>query len=841
MLIHDLDNSGTHDAISQFLRDQEKNLPARLKKDQLSAHPEISQWREAYSWMKAKPKKYKCSVEALLRRVLDQQELPLINPIVDLYNAISIKHVLPVGGDNLDKVNGDISLAIAAGSENFKPIGAEDLEHPKENEVVYKDSEDVLCRRWNWRECDKTKLTRECKNIVIYFESLNGKDTVATALIELQEKIKEFFNLDASYYILDKEQNGFDFDTKELIKNSEKIDDVVIQKETPASKDNKKKDKKADTDKQTMQTKKEAKDSAKQLHWADKIALEVKDRIDRDPQLKEIYEKQGILVYDEKTPSGSIHVGSGRGWVIHDVIAKALREIGMNAVFILSSDDMDPYDKPNKELDSSWDKYLGMPFKDIPSPVEGYKSFGDYYFCQVTEAFKKIGIECELESTGEEYEKGSFNEMIKFILDNAPQVQETYTALYNDTPASHKLPFNVKCPQCGKISTTLASSWDKAKELITFECKKDMFAYVKKDKKTLAIIGSFAPGCGYQGEISPYNGNGKFPWKVEWPAKWKAKNVIVEYAGKDHFSDGGSRTFGCKLITDVIKFPSPYPSKGYSTGKGYEFFNVGGRKMSTSKGKGMSFRQATEKFPPNVLRFLLIKSRLNAVIDFDPSNDNDIFLLSDRFDKAERIYFGETEGIKESEIVSNKRIYELSAVQIPEKLPIQIPLNFSAIVLQVALFDKIKAIEILQNLGHIPKDVSEADLLPVKERLAFAEVWLNEFAYDESREDVSEKNKTKKQEESQYKFQLVTEPKYQPAENEKTALLKLAELLEQNQYDEKSLFNEFYNICTENDIKNTDFFKAAYMSLINKEKGPKLAPFMLTIGQKKVAAILKML
>ena len=118
------------------------------------------------------------------------------------------------------------------------------------------------------------------------------------------------------------------------------------------------------------------------MHWADNWALRVKERVENDPFLKKIVEEKGYICYDEKTPSGSVHVGSGRGWIIFDCIAKALRKLGLKGRFILSSDDMDPFDKPNKELGEEWNKYLGMPFRDIPSPKDGYKSFADYYFSQ---------------------------------------------------------------------------------------------------------------------------------------------------------------------------------------------------------------------------------------------------------------------------------------------------------------------------------------------------------------------------------------------------------------------------------------------------------------------------
>ena len=180
--------------------------------------------------------------------------------------------------------------------------------------------------------------------------------------------------------------------------------------------------------------------SDESMHWADQIAREIKDRVSKEDVLKEIVKEKGYLIYDEKTPSGSIHIGSGRGWIIHDAIAKAMRDLGLKAKFVLSSDDIDPYDKPNKELPSTFDKYLGMPFRDIPSPEKGYKSFADYYFTLVTDKFEEFGIECELESTGERYEKGDFNAAIKKILDNTSKVNDIFERFYGNRP--QKLPFN---------------------------------------------------------------------------------------------------------------------------------------------------------------------------------------------------------------------------------------------------------------------------------------------------------------------------------------------------------------------------------------------------------------
>jgi len=107
-------------------------------------------------------------------------------------------------------------------------------------------------------------------------------------------------------------------------------------------------------------------------YWADRMADEIIERVEHDPVLKKIVTKTGYFVYDEKTPSGEIHIGSGRGWVIHDVLAKALRDKGKKARFVLSSDDMDPFDKPVKGK-PEYDKYLGVPFRNCAESKEKKK------------------------------------------------------------------------------------------------------------------------------------------------------------------------------------------------------------------------------------------------------------------------------------------------------------------------------------------------------------------------------------------------------------------------------------------------------------------------------------
>ena len=129
-------------------------------------------WRAAYRGFGAKPKRTKPSVDALLRRA---DAVPTINRVVDAYNAVSIEHVLPIGGEDVDAYRGPARLTRAAGDEPFDTVaaGADAVEHPEPGEVVWRDDAGVTCRRWNWRQCVRTRITESTKNALFVLERLD--------------------------------------------------------------------------------------------------------------------------------------------------------------------------------------------------------------------------------------------------------------------------------------------------------------------------------------------------------------------------------------------------------------------------------------------------------------------------------------------------------------------------------------------------------------------------------------------------------------------------------------------------------------------------------------------
>jgi len=173
--------------VEEMLREAETQCEALFAQENLTTHPRIASWREAYKTLNMKPGKNYSSVEALARRARGGAPLPYINTLVALMNAFSLKHLVPCGGDDLDAARGDLVLRLANGDERFVPLGKKEVEHPEPGEAVYVDEQQVLCRRWNWRQGDRTKLTPSTRHVLVNIDCLPPVDgqEAQTLVIEL--------------------------------------------------------------------------------------------------------------------------------------------------------------------------------------------------------------------------------------------------------------------------------------------------------------------------------------------------------------------------------------------------------------------------------------------------------------------------------------------------------------------------------------------------------------------------------------------------------------------------------------------------------------------------------
>jgi len=193
---HGLVNGPSTQASSALLDDAAHRLASRLDGRAPHEDPHMAAWREAYTAFGAKPSRTRNSAEALAKRALSEAGLPRINVLVDLYNAISVAHLIPVGGEDLDRIEGGMRLVRAAGDEDFVTVagGEKAVEHPDAGEVVWRDEAGVTCRRWNWRQGPRTRLTEQTTSGLFLLESLAPMPVreVAEAAAELAELLEKF-------------------------------------------------------------------------------------------------------------------------------------------------------------------------------------------------------------------------------------------------------------------------------------------------------------------------------------------------------------------------------------------------------------------------------------------------------------------------------------------------------------------------------------------------------------------------------------------------------------------------------------------------------------------------
>lgn len=201
VVVNGIDNTiKDNEKYNEMLLNAEKAALKYLTDPEFSNNEVVKVWREAFKKFKTK-KGARSSIEALLKRVYNGNHIGTINPLVDIYNSISLRYGLPCGGEDIDKIVGDIRLTKAKGNEHFIPLGSDENEPAYEGEIVYKDDFGAICRCWNWRESARTILDENTKNAFLCIELVdeNRIHEFEKALKDLAEIVIE--NLGGTYIL----------------------------------------------------------------------------------------------------------------------------------------------------------------------------------------------------------------------------------------------------------------------------------------------------------------------------------------------------------------------------------------------------------------------------------------------------------------------------------------------------------------------------------------------------------------------------------------------------------------------------------------------------------------
>lgn len=210
----EVDNSQDYPKINKLLNKYMSFSQEKFDGVNVKENEEIIPYREAFRKIGINPNRYPCSAEALFKRLSKGKDLPHINPLVDLNNAISLKYTVPMGTHSLDGIEDNIMMRVAQPGNNFISLGTDKIEEPDEGEVVYAVGKDVRTRRWTWRQSEHGKITDQTRDVFFPIDGFTdvNKDTVNKARTDLAMKIAEIFGVKTQVGYVDRNHPEFEWE-----------------------------------------------------------------------------------------------------------------------------------------------------------------------------------------------------------------------------------------------------------------------------------------------------------------------------------------------------------------------------------------------------------------------------------------------------------------------------------------------------------------------------------------------------------------------------------------------------------------------------------------------------
>lgn len=504
------------------------------------------------------------------------------------------------------------------------------------------------------------------------------------------------------------------------------------------------------------------------MFWADELAAGL-----AGPQ----------VVNDSKTPSGTVHVGSLRGVVLHDAIARALRDHGLPTEFRYGVDDLDPMDAQALLTPDAVDRYMGVPLAHVPAPQgSDAGSYARHFVGQLfMGTFAGLGITPVIYWMSEFYGDGTMDPYIRTALDSAGRIRELYWEVSKVAKAPDWLPLSVICEHCGKIGTTLATDWDGT--TVAYACKPDHVAWAK--------------GCGHTGRVVPGAGRVKLPFNVDWAAKWSLFGVTVEGCGKDLGTAGGSRDRSDAIAREVFHREPPLNVL-------YEFLNIGGRKMSTSKGTGATAHGIADLLPPELLRFLFLRHRPRRAIEFDPGGDT----IPGLFDEFDRIAAAVAGRPTRGELPADPAAILRQSLVAPDVDVAAEAARFRPPFRHLALLAQVPGVDLVGRMTAekgSPLDARELRILD--ERVRVARAWLEELAPERYKVEVQD---------------TLPDGVAGLSEAQRIVLATLAREAEATRPDSGAAWQDLiFGTSQTHGVSSGDAFAAIYLAFLGRTNGPR--------------------
>jgi len=524
-------------------------------------------------------------------------------------------------------------------------------------------------------------------------------------------------------------------------------------------------------------------------HWADHAARRT---LEAHPGEETLTVAAGI------TPSGVIHVGNFREVMSVDLVARALRDQGVEVRFIYSWDDFDVFRKvpakiPQPEM---LEENLRRSVADVPDPYGEHDSYASHFIALFEESLEPLGIAPEFIRQSRRYRAGDYAGGIRRALEEQADVRAILNGHRTQPLGEDWLPLAGFCDACGgdEIGFVWPGEW-----VVEYRCR----------------------ACEHEASVDlRTGGNVKLPWRIDWPMRWCHEGVAFEPGGKDHSSAGGSYDTGKEIVAKVYGGEAPQ----YVA---YDFVRVKGRggKISSSAGDVITVADCLEIYEPEMLRWIFASQRPGS--EFQISFDLDVIKLYEDFDRARRLAHEDEDGSKaDKKRRIARRTFELSsvhAVRIEPGSPAPCLPGFRglSVVLQAYDGDIARSLARYELAGEI---TSEEERTLFRQRAQCCWQWIEEYAPED------------------FRYRIRKEAISRPLSSDQRKVLErlVGVLKEDPSIAEKDLIPHMQGLCADTELTLKTFCPIAYDLLIGRDQGPKLTTLLTTIGGERALPLLEM-
>lgn len=510
------------------------------------------------------------------------------------------------------------------------------------------------------------------------------------------------------------------------------------------------------------------------MNWLNQIVDEL---IARHPEGE-------ILIESGSAPSGSYHLGHLREFLTPDAIYVELQRRGRQARHIHFVDDLDALRKVPHNVPAEYEQYLGMPLCDVPAPDGSDQSYADYFLRDVQKVCDILGIEVEFPRSYQKYRSGFDVPAIEKVMNNLSDVRKAIQTASN---------------------RQLDEDWVPIQILVNGRFKNRKYLGIDTDRKVIR----FENTDGTEGEADYATGEVKLDWRLDWPTHWWLQNVHVEPFGRDHSSAGSSYDTGAQLMHDVFKADPPLPVP-------YDFINMAGdtKKMSASKGTGLTAVEAAEIMPAEVMRFFVLRAPASKLLHFDPYNG--LIQLMDEF--AALAAKPDTEKTD-----SEKQLLYICTHGQERKTVSRVPFSHLVASYQASLRDADKTLAVIARTEYA--QVAQEDAEIIRNELRFIDAWLDKRAPEDVKFAPTES---------------IVASDF--SESEQTFLRALGDKVAAAPVDADGAWfhDAIYELKDELELAPKELFSTLYRALIGKNSGPRAGWFLSILPRDWLVARLKL-